>query len=232
MDYDDFTVVIPTLNEERNISILINKLIKTYNGINVVVVDDGSKDKTRLVVDSISRTNACVRFYDRSGKKAKGLTISAIEGILRSKTRFSIIMDADLQHPIEPIGTIAEKLMQENKIVVAVRKDARGWQLYRKLISKSLIMFGYASLRLRNRPTCSDIFSGFFGVENRFFKRTYLENKNRFISGGYKILFDLLKCAKRTVRINEVPYSFGLRKYGLSKASFRHGILLFRSFIT
>ena len=142
MDYDDFTVVIPTLNEEKNISILINKLVKTYKGINVVVVDDGSKDKTRLVVNSIGKNNLHVKLYDRSGKKAKGLTISAIEGILGSKTRFSIVMDADLQHPIEPVGTIAEKLIQGNKIVVAVRKDARGWQLYRKLISKSLIMVG------------------------------------------------------------------------------------------
>ena len=232
MDYNNLTVVIPTLNEERNIAILINKLIKTYGGINVIVVDDGSKDNTRLVVNSISRNNARVRFYDRSKKKTKGLTISAIDGILRSKTQFSIVMDADLQHPIEPIGTIAEKLMNGDKIVVAVRKDARGWQFYRKFISKSLIIIGYASLRLRHRSTCSDIFSGFFGVENKLFKRTYIENKDRFVSGGYKILFDLLKCVKRTVRISEVPYSFGLRKYGSSKASLKHGLLLFRSFVT
>ena len=50
MDYSNTTVVIPTLNEEKNIEKEL-KLIETlYPGIHVIVADDGSKDKTQEIV--------------------------------------------------------------------------------------------------------------------------------------------------------------------------------------
>ena len=48
-EYKDVTIVIPTLNEEKNIEKLITLLKKTYKGITVIVVDDGSKDNTQIV---------------------------------------------------------------------------------------------------------------------------------------------------------------------------------------
>ena len=46
-EYSDLTVIIPTLNEEGNISSIIRELAKRYAGVHVIVSDDGSTDKTK-----------------------------------------------------------------------------------------------------------------------------------------------------------------------------------------
>lgn len=234
MNYDDFTIVLPTLNEEGTIGVLIRRLLAQYRGISVVVVDDGSSDGTRAKVMAISRKERRVRFIDRAGKhRERGLTASAVDGILESKTRFCIVMDADLQHPADVIRFMAPKLERGYGLVVATRADVKDWELYRKLISKTLIWIGYAILIASGRSRCNDIFSGFFGVDRKLFAKTYNDNRSRFVGGGYKILFDFLKCTRDgEVKMDQVPYSFGVREHGNSKAGFRQGMLLFKSFFT
>ena len=232
-DYNDFTIVLPTLNEEDTIGILIEKLHRSMAGVHVIVADDGSTDGTRKAVE-LQRKGGRVEFMDRKALgREKGLTASIADGILHSRTRYVVVMDADLQHPPETVKRVAGALLEGNGLAVAVRADVKSWQLYRKVISKALIMLGYAILVARGSERCSDIFSGFFGVERRLFERTYSANKGRFVGGGYKVLFDFLKCSRRgSVRIAEIPYSFGLRKYGASKAGVRQGLCLFQSFFT
>ena len=234
MDYKDFTVILPTLNEEETIGVLIRRLIREYSGISVVVVDDGSKDGTGRIVNGISKGNGRVRFFDRAKAHLKrGLTASAVDGILESRTRFAIVMDADLQHPTDVIKFMAPKLIKGNELVVAIRADVKGWEFYRKVISKILIDVGYAILVITGRSRCDDIFSGFFGVNRGFFTKTYNANRGRFVLGGYKILYDFLKCTRNgDMLIDQMPYSFGLRKHGTSKAGFKQGMLLFKSFFS
>lgn len=232
-DYSDFTIVLPTLNEEGTIGTLIKELSRRCSGISVIVSDDGSTDGTKRIVTALGK-NSKVAFFDRKAKGLqRGLTASVVDGILNSKTRFTIVMDADLQHPPEVAKKVADMLKAGNGLVVAVRADVKGWELHRKLISKALITLGYGILAARGSERCSDIFSGFFGVNRRLFMETYNANERRFVGGGYKVLYDFLKCERRgSVKVAEVPYSFGLRKFGASKAGFRQGVLLFKSFLS
>ncbi len=234
MDYNDFTIVLPTLNEEGTIGTLIVELVRSCRGAQIIVADDGSVDGTEKIVADIARNNKGVTFVDRKSQGLrKGLTASAVHGILHAKTRFAIVMDADLQHPPGVAKKIADRLLDGNDIAVAIRTDVKDWQLYRKLISKTLIWIGYAVLVLRGSERCADIFSGFFGVDARLFAKTFGSNEGRFVDGGYKILFDFLKCNRRgSLRISEVGYSFGKRMHGASKAGFRQGLYLLESFLT
>ncbi len=233
-NYEDFTVVLPTLNEEKNVGVIIMRLRSEYKGIKVIVVDDGSRDNTKHVVEKLFGGSSGVKFVDRAAlRKQPGLTASAADGIISCSTKYAIVMDADLQHPISVIGKMAAKLSSGDDLVVAIRADVTGWQLYRKIISKTLIMIGYLVLVAWGKSRCNDIFSGYFAVDRKLFVKTYSSNRKRFIPGGYKILFDFLKCMRSgSMRIGEVPYSFGTRKYGTSKAGFRQGMLLFKSFLT
>ncbi len=232
--YSEFAVVLPTLNEERNIGVLLKNILDEYEGMEVVVVDDGSTDMTKKVVEKISKANKSVRFLDRAAmQRDRGLTASAVEGIISSRVRYAIVMDADLQHPPEVIGKVAAGLLLGNDLVVAIRADVTGWELHRKIISKTLIVIGYLVLLITGKSRCNDIFSGFFGVDRKLFARAYEANRSRFVAGGYKILFDFLKCMRNgSMKIGEVPYSFGTRRFGASKAGFRQGMLLFKSFLT
>ncbi|MCL4364973.1 MAG: glycosyltransferase [Candidatus Marsarchaeota archaeon] len=234
MNYGNFTVVLPTLNEAKTVGTLIRRLAKSYPGIRIIVVDDGSTDMTKSIVSAASGGNGNVRFLDRSKSGVeKGLTASVADGIIKSTTRFAIVMDADMQHPTGTIKEMALELVRGRDLVVATRASVKGWALHRKIISKTLILVGYAALAVKGGERPRDIFSGFFGIDRRLFARVYNGNRNRFVGGGYKVLFDFLKSVRHnSINICEVPYQFGLRSHGTSKAGFRQGILLFESFFT
>ncbi|MEM3572230.1 MAG: hypothetical protein QW530_00690, partial [Candidatus Micrarchaeaceae archaeon] len=118
-------------------------------------------------------------------------------------------------------------------LAVAVRRTVEGWQFYRKLISKALIYVGYLILFVKGKSRCGDIFSGYFGIRRSLFLQIYNENKTRFVGEGYKILFDFLKCVDSgSIKICNVPYSFGLRKSGESKAGLKQGLAVIKSFFS
>ncbi|MGC9156967.1 MAG: glycosyltransferase [Candidatus Micrarchaeia archaeon] len=231
IDYANYTIVLPTLNEEATIGKLIRYLLSHYQGISVLVMDDGSKDNTRKIVERIARKNKKVRFVDRKGMGLeRGLTHSIVHGLLEAKTPYAIVMDADLQHPPEVVAKIAKCLLNHD-LVIAVRANVTKWSKWRKLISKSLMLLGLVVLKLGRKQTSKDIFSGFFGVKAELFKSIYSKNKQRFVGEGYKVLFDLLKCVKSgELNICEIPYTFHVRAAGSSKAGIKQAIALLKSF--
>ncbi|MGI0141460.1 MAG: glycosyltransferase [Candidatus Micrarchaeales archaeon] len=229
--YNDTTVILPTYNEGKNIGKLVSILLDSYPNISIIVADDGSEDSTQEVVRKISRLYKNVKLLNRSAKGLeRGLTNSAVDGILMSSTKYAIVMDADMQHPPKIIAEIKKGLELGNALVVATRKEVPGWEMHRKIISKLLIGVAYVVLVSKGRARCKDIFSGYFGVDRSFFTKTYNKNKHRFVGRGYKILFDLLKCINDSVRVYEVPFTFNVRTAGESKASAKQVIALFESF--
>ncbi|MEM3781540.1 MAG: glycosyltransferase [Candidatus Micrarchaeaceae archaeon] len=232
-NYSDFTVVLPTLNEEKTIGKLIHYIISHYRGMRVIVVDDGSTDATEILVGKIAAKSKNVKLINRHRLGLeRGLTASIAFGICASTTKYTLVMDADLQHPPQVLGALAERLLKGSDIAVAVRARVPHWAFYRKLISKSLMLIGNAALMLHGKKSCSDILSGFFGIRTRLFIEIYKRNKGRFVAQGYKVLFDLLKCAGQDISISEVPYTFMARKSGASKAGIRQGLALLKSFST
>ena len=232
MQYNEFTVVLPTLNEGRNVAELVSKLKKSYRDICIIVADDGSKDNTREETVRMNKKYGSVKFIDRKGLgREKGLTASVIDGIKESKTKYVIVMDADMQHPYQIVGKIAMRLLEGDKVAVGIRAEVEDWPFYRKFVSKSLIVIGYAVLFVRRSQSCGDIFSGFFGVDREFFMKIYSSNRKRFVGRGFKVLFDLLKCVKReSVKTSDVPYVFRNRKFGESKAGATQVLDLLKSF--
>ncbi len=234
MQYNEFTVVLPTLNEGKNIAELISNLKKRYRGVSVIVADDGSKDNTVEEAKRMNKLYGNVKVIERKKlRRDKGLTASVIDGIKECRTKYAVVMDADLQHPYQVVGKIAERLYDGDKITVGIRAEVEDWPFYRKFVSKTLILVGYAVLFVRRSQSCGDIFSGFFGVERDFFLEVYSKNKGRFIGRGFKVLFDLLKCIRRnSVQASDVPYVFRNRKFGESKAGAGQVLDLVRSFVS
>ena len=233
-NYRDFTIILPTLNEGRTIGRVLDYILRNYESARIIVADEGSSDGTRETVKRFVSKNRNVTLFDRSLKGLRpGLTASVLDAIELSRTRFVIVLDADMQHPPGKIRKVAKGLEEGNTLVVATRARVTEWDFYRKAISRSLMCIGRLVLFVGHKETCSDIFSGFFGVERKFFVGVLKRNRGRFVEEGYKVLFDLLKCVDRgTIRISEAPFVFRIRKFGSSKAGFAQGMALLKSYVT
>ncbi len=219
-DFSDLTVIIPTLNEAENVPKLLSLLIRKYNGIKIIVSDDGSTDGTKENVVRLARRRPKqVMFLDRRRSRVHGLTASVLEAVLITKTEKIIVMDGDMQHPFEKVGNIARAL-DANDLVIGVRTSVKYWGIGRRLVSVCMRSFVYVVFKIRGKPTCSDMMSGFFGIRAHIFKSLIRKNRNSFVGNGYKVLLDVLRLINRKASIADVPYStFHDRKYGKSKTT-------------
>jgi dolichol-phosphate mannosyltransferase len=225
MLYKDTTIIIPTINEERNIGKLLGIIRKLYSGISVIVADDGSTDKTR----EIAKANGA-KVLDRR-KEKKGLSASVIHAAHKVKTRYFAVIDGDLQHPPEKIKDIVAALRKGALVAIGVRErvDSK-WPIFRRAQSKVAMSLGH--MKLAGRPYAkTDLMSGFFGCQTKSFLEYYAKNKTRFVPEGFKVLFDLLKCLPRDAKVAEIGYVFGTRSEGASKISGRHAYYYLKSLI-
>jgi len=221
MNYNDSTVIIPTLNEEKNIDKLLSLLTKLYPKINIIVTDDGSSDKTQQIVNNWNKKNKSVKLLDRSKKQIRGLSASVLDAIMHTKTTFFVVIDGDLQHPPEKIKEITQKLRNNADVVVGSRKEvANEWSLFRRLMSYTATNMALLRAAMTG-TTCNDILSGFFGARTILFQEKYKKRQKSFVEESYKVLFDFLKISKN-IKVSYVPYIFGIRRGGQSKIGTRH----------
>lgn len=122
------SIVIPAYNEEESLPFLIDSLLKLFeNGkysIEIIIVDDGSKDKTFEVV----------RSYNQKYSFVKGIRLSrnmghqaALDCGLRHSIGDAVIsMDADMQHPPDLIPRMLDLWDNEGYEVVLTSKIENG----------------------------------------------------------------------------------------------------------
>jgi len=146
-----FSVIIPVYNEEeileRNIKRLINLLDKRKEKYEILVIDNGSTDKTYEIGKKLEeKFRGKVRFF-HIPKKGVGLAFKkAVENALFEKL---ISVDVDLTIDLNFIPECL-KLLEENSIVIGskkVGKDSRS--IVRKFISDTFIFMTRCLLRLK-----------------------------------------------------------------------------------
>jgi len=111
-------VVMPAFNEEKTIKEAISRVKKYFD--NIVVVDDGSRDKTYVRARESAPDVPVLRHKINLGKGAALKT--GCEAALKLGADAIALVDADLQHLPEDVAVMAEKLEKENlDIVFGVR---------------------------------------------------------------------------------------------------------------
>ena len=221
--YSDTTIIMPTLNEGKNISKVLKNIINCYKDCHIIVSDDGSRDNTKEEVMNVGYENLV--FLDRAKEPVHGLTVSVLDAIEQVDSEYFVVMDADGQHPFEKIGDVVNSLRYKKGLVVASRVEVeKEWSFLRKLLSFSGTAIAKTSLLLRRKNYLSyDILGGFFGCDVQSWKKYIPDSsvKNRFMLKGYKVLFDFLKIAPRELQIEEVYYKFATRRADVSKINFK-----------
>ncbi|ACQ79268.1 glycosyl transferase family 2 [Beutenbergia cavernae DSM 12333] len=217
----EVTIVVPTFNEAPNVALLVQRVTAAVRGIDaeVVFVDD-STDATPDVVRAVAATSSIpVRLIHRDAPVG-GLGGAVVEGIASSGARWCVVMDGDLQHPPELVPELVERAREGGAdVVVASRYVGDGSSeglsnVVRQAVSSVSTAVTRAMFPVRLRD-CSDPMTGFFLVRREAIDLAALEPR------GFKILLEIL--ARHRLAVAEVPFVFGERHAGESKASLAQG---------
>ncbi len=223
----ELTVIVPTKNEADNIEALMGRLNSALPGlpIEIIFVDD-SDDNT---ADVIRRTAPHYRFntkvISRPPQRQNGLGKAVVEGMKIAQSEWIVVMDGDLQHPPEVIPHLMEKAQETGSNLVVTSRLAEGGGTagltpQRKFISQSLAAATRTVFPQRLRQV-TDPLTGFF-----LFKRDAVDT-DVLQPEGFKILLEILIRSPH-VKVSEVPFEFGERNSGESKADAREFVVLMR----
>ncbi|MDR2694893.1 MAG: glycosyltransferase family 2 protein [Deltaproteobacteria bacterium] len=211
-----YAVIIPTLNEARNVTTLVERLQKVLAHLDweAVFVDDGSTDGTVEELRSLALRTLRVRLLRRVGRR--GLASACVDGMMSTTAEYLAVMDADLQHDETLLPAMFDSLASgEANLAVASRYLAGGgtgtWDKNRVGLSKLATWAAGKSLKVY----CSDPMSGFFALHRDVIDAVAEKVQSR----GFKILFDILTQPEPTFAVREFPYVFRERIAGSTKLS-------------
>jgi dolichol-phosphate mannosyltransferase len=226
---EKLALVIPTLCEAENIGRMLDRVRFVLEPLHIpyeiLVVDDDSPDGTGATVSRIAREDPRVRLLVRKGER--GLSGAILYGWQHTDATVLGVMDADLQHPPELLPQLVFAMREGRDLVIGSRYTPGGdlgqWNPIRRLLSAAAV---WVTLPLqRPRLRTMDPMSGFFMVRRRCLPEI------DFQRSGFKLLLEIL-VRGHCESVKEVPFAFGLRYRGASKANFKvawdYGLLLAR----
>jgi dolichol-phosphate mannosyltransferase len=210
----ELAIVIPALNERRNVETLLPRLEEALSRLGVtheiVVVDGGSPDGT---------AEAAERLGARAVQQVeRGYGGALMAGFAATRAGRIVTMDADLSHPPEFIETMWRQRETADVLIASryVRGGGAEMPLSRYILSRILNAFFAVTLSVWLR----DLSSGF-----RMYRREAVENL-RLESRDFDVLEEIL-CLQSFAgrRIRELPFHYRMRSEGQSHARiFKFGI--------
>jgi dolichol-phosphate mannosyltransferase len=227
--HEKLALVIPTLSEAENIGGLLRHVRSVLDPLNlpyeIIVVDDDSPDRTGEVVSAIAQQDPRVRLLVRKGER--GLSGAVLYGWKHTDATILGVMDADLQHPPELLPQLIAAIDSGHDLAIGSRYTHGGatgeWSRSRKLFSSAAVWATWPIQRRHIRA--EDPMSGYFMVRRHCLDRLVFQPQ------GFKLLLEIL-VRGHIKSVEEVPFIFGLRYRGASKANFKvawdYGLLLLR----
>jgi polyisoprenyl-phosphate glycosyltransferase len=203
------SIVIPVFNEEDNILKLYERLVRasgTWNlAFEVILVDDGSTDKTLSLLRSLHQKDA--RFKHISFSRNFGHQTAVSAGLRYTRGNVIAVMDADLQDPPEELHRFLDKWREGYQVIYGVRTKRK-----ENIFKRSAYHLFYRIL-----AWCSSIDipldSGDFCVMDREIVDwlNAMPERNRFVRGlrswiGYRQIGITYERHKRLA--GEVKYTF------------------------
>ena len=131
------SVVIPLLNEEKNLPDLyerLNKAISSYNSKEVIFVDDGSTDNTFNILKQFHEKDPAVKII--RFRRNFGQTAALSAGFDHARGDIIVTMDGDLQNDPEDIPKLLEKINAGYDVVSGWRANRSDPSISKKIPSR------------------------------------------------------------------------------------------------
>jgi dolichol-phosphate mannosyltransferase len=218
----ELSVVVPSFNERDNVVPLVERLNNALQGIDaeILYVDDSTDDTPDVVAAVAAASRIPVRILHRE-LPVGGLSGAVSDGILHARGIYVVVMDGDLQHPADLVPILLDTAIRSSvDLVVASRYlgegDASGLSSsWRRSVSSLSTLLARSCFPRRIGRVCTDPMTGFFCI------RRDVVDLDRLRPRGFKILLEIL--ARHDLRAAEIPFIFGRREGGTSKASWKNG---------
>jgi dolichyl-phosphate beta-glucosyltransferase len=149
----ELSIVVPCYNEEQRLPRTIEQIERYLAGKGVsyelILVDDGSSDGTRRIMDAAAERNPAVRLEALPQNRGKGRALA--EGVAAARGAEILVTDADLSTPIEEIDKLIAELGKGAGVAIASRalKGSRvevSQPIYRVLMGKAFNLLVQAVL--------------------------------------------------------------------------------------
>ena len=213
----DALVIVPTYNERESLEAVLDRIVASSPGIDVLVVDDNSPDGTGSIADNYASQNPRVHVLHRDRKAGLGPAyIAGFRWAFDRGYEWVVEIDADGSHDPAVIPTllgiargVTADLVLGSRWVTGGRVD--GWSVARQVISRA--GNSYARLALRSR--IMDMTAGFRVIRVEKLRDVHLET---IASSGYCFqieIADRIESVGGT--IIEHPITFVEREAGTSK---------------
>ena len=208
VDKEDITIVIPTLNEEEAIGLVIEQvLLEGYSKI--IIVDGNSSDNTVKIAKSYG-----VKVIQQHGRGKTGAIQTAIEQI---KTPYMVVIDGDLTYDPADIEKLLPHIKYYNEVIGArnIGRQNIPWfnRLGNYIINTTFnLLFG---TKLR------DLCSGMYALRTDFSKDLRLNTR------GFDVEVEIAAQAASSYSITDVQISYGKRVGERKLHPVRDGLKIF-----
>ena len=239
--YEPFvSIIVPAFNEEFVIEATIRSLLNSdYDNFEIIVVDDGSKDRTSDVVREQFGAEPLVRLFTvPNAGKAAALNL----GLRHAKGDIIVALDADTQFPADTIRALARRFVDPTMGAVAGNAKVGNrinivtrWQALEYITSQNMDRRAFASLN------CITVVPGAVGAWRRelieecggFSDRTLAEDQDLTLQirkRGYKIGYE-----EKAIGWTEAPQTLRMLAkqrfrwaYGTLQCLWKHRDAMFR----
>jgi dolichol-phosphate mannosyltransferase len=212
-------VVIPTYNENANITDMVLAVLALPQQFDLLIIDDNSPDGTAQTVIALQEQYPHrLHLQQRSEKSGLGTAyITGFKWALQNQYDYIIEMDADFSHDPHDLPRLLETCVNGVDVAIGSRYVKSGkvenWPANRIVLSKAASIY----VRLITWMPVRDTTAGFACYKRKVFEKIDLD-KITFI--GYAFQIELKYAAWRSGFIlKEIPITFKDREKGISKMS-------------
>jgi dolichyl-phosphate beta-glucosyltransferase len=216
------SVVIPAFNEEQRLpgtlATILPFLRSRGETFEVVVVDDGSRDRTALVA---GQAGPEVRVLRNPGNRGKGYSVR--NGMLNAQGAWRLMSDADLSTPIEELDRLKAALSDGAEIAIASRAvSGANLEKRQSIMRETSGRLFNRLVRMLHLPGIKDTQCGFKLFSAAAARAAFTEST----LDGFAFDVEALVLARRAgFKITEVPVTW--RNDEQSRVSFGRGLAAF-----
>ena len=223
-------MILPLYNEAGNVDPLLQRLSAVRErsdlDLDVLAVDDGSRDDTLARLSAAASTHGFVRVVRHATNRGMAAALRTGISTALAQRRLSYdalaFMDADLTHAPEDLPRLLGPIADDRAdLVLGSRYVAGGHMQGVPWMRQMISIVGNGVVRRALRVPVADLTSGFRAVRTDVFRGVTLEEE------GFGIQLEAtLKVHRAGFRVAEVPITLGVRTSGYSKMAYTRSFWL------